>query len=101
MSQELSNVTEDTAAAGPLATPAIPEEAPVRLRRKPRAKPGSLKAWRSARGINQRVAANALGISQTYYSKLEVGTHFPGRKLGKRLSVLTGLPVEVVLGLRS
>jgi DNA-binding XRE family transcriptional regulator len=71
---------------------------PVRVPRKLRARPGSLKAWRVARGINQRTAAQALGMSQAHYSRLERETHFAKPTLAKRLSVLTGLDLEVLLG---
>ena len=80
--------------------PAIPASGPgSRPRRKSRARPGSLKAWRVARGINQRAAADALGISQAYYSKLEREVMYARPKLAKRLRVLTGLSYETLLGI--
>jgi len=78
----------------------IPASGPgSRPRRKSRARPGSLKAWRLRRGINQRTAAEALGISQAYYSKLEREAYYARPKLAQRLRVLTGLSLETLLGI--
>jgi len=86
--------------AAVLGDTAIPLSGPgSRPRRASRARPGSLKAWRVARGVNQRAAAAALGISQTYYSKLERETMHAHPKLAQRLRVLTGVSLEVLLGI--
>jgi len=82
-------------------TPPIPRSGPgSRPRRIQRPRPGSLKAWRQARGINQRMAATALGISQAYFSKLEREVLFAHPKLAQRLKVLTGLSLETLLGIK-
>jgi len=79
---------------------ALEPSAPVeRPKRKSRARPGSLKAWRVARGINQRLAAAALGMTQAKYSRLEREVTYAKPKLAQRLSVLTDVALEVLLGL--
>jgi len=59
----------------------------------------SLAAWRADRGLNQRAAAEFLGITQAYYSKLERGTQTPRPPLAKRLRERTGVPLDVLLGI--
>lgn len=59
----------------------------------------NLKTWRDAERIGQREAAAQLGMSQPFYSRLENGLHYPGRKLAKVISERTGVPLEAVLGL--
>lgn len=63
--------------------------------------PRSLKEWREARDLKQRDAARKLGISQGYYSKLELGIQTPRPKLAKRLMQRTGLALEVLMGIAS
>jgi hypothetical protein len=68
----------------------------------PRTKPhSSLAAWRQELGITQRQAAEQLGISQSYYWKLECGTQplSPRRDILQRLVDITGVPVDVLLRL--
>lgn len=92
MDQPLSFESGPTPSADP------PEPAP-KPKRKSRARPGSLKAWRTARGVNQRVAAEALGITQAMYARLELEQTYARPKLAQRLSVLTDVALEVLLGL--
>lgn len=61
----------------------------------------SLRAWRKAHGFNQAQAADALGISQSYYSKLERHEQAPRRALAKRLMDQTCVPLEVLMGIAS
>jgi transcriptional regulator with XRE-family HTH domain len=63
-----------------------------------RVKPhSSLFAWRRGLGLTQRAAALALGISQSYYWKLERGTVEPRRGILKRLTDVTGVPVDILM----
>lgn len=57
-----------------------------------------LKTWREAIGLNQRDAATLLGISQTYYSRLERGTQPTTGKRAKVIMTKTGVPIEVLVG---
>lgn len=58
----------------------------------------NLKAWREAANLTQRQAAKVLGISQTYYGRLELGTqHAPGKR-AKTITQTTGVPLEVIVG---
>lgn len=57
----------------------------------------TLSAWRRANGFNQEHAARVLGLSQSYYSKLERGLHaLPGDR-AKRITAKTGVPLEVLV----
>lgn len=56
----------------------------------------SLLAWREAHGLNQRDAADHLGITQGAYQKAEVGLVTPRRVALKRIVAITGVPVEVL-----
>lgn len=58
----------------------------------------TLKAWRTARGLNQRDAARLLGMTQSLYSKIELGQNTPRPKRGKNISEKTGVPFETVMG---
>ena len=58
----------------------------------------SLKRWREAFGLNQGQAAQQLGVSPSYYSRLENGEQHPHRTLAKAISDETGVPLETVLG---
>jgi len=40
-----------------------------------RRRPTTLLAWRTAQGISQQAAADVLGLSQSVYSRLEVGKY--------------------------
>lgn len=58
----------------------------------------SLRAWRAALGLNQRDAAQLLGMTQSLYSKIEVGQNAPRPKRGKTIADKTGVPFESVMG---
>ncbi len=58
----------------------------------------SLKAWRTARGLNQRDAAKLLGVSQPVYAQVELGRGRPRAPRGKAISEKTGVSFEVVMG---
>ena len=58
----------------------------------------NLSVWRDAERLNQEAAAQRLGISQNYYSRLERRKQFPRRQLAKVISERTGVPLETVLG---
>lgn len=67
-----------------------------------RVKPhSSLAAWRRAQGYTQRQAADFLGVSQAYYSKLERHDQAPRRDVAKRLTERTGVPLDELLGIAS
>lgn len=58
----------------------------------------SLRAWRAAHTMNQREAAQALGLSQPTYARVEGGRGAPRPERGKRISEKTGVPFEIVMG---
>lgn len=58
----------------------------------------SLKAWRSGERLSQQRAAQILGVTQSYYSRLENGEQFPRRILAARIAAETGVALESVLG---
>lgn len=67
-----------------------------------RVKPqSSLAAWRQAKGFDQRAAARFLGISQSYYSKLERHEQAPRRDMLKALTARTGVPVDELMGMNA
>jgi DNA-binding XRE family transcriptional regulator len=75
---------------------------PKRLRRPQshtRTRAKTLKGWRLLHGLNQRDAARYLGLSQTTYGRLEMGTRFPRPGAAKRLMVLTGLSLATLMGI--
>lgn len=57
-----------------------------------------LKTWRDAKRFNQRQAAKLLGISQTYYGRLERREQLAIGKCAKRITELTGVPLEILVG---
>lgn len=59
----------------------------------------SLKEWRAANDLTQKVAAARLGLRQWDYSRIETRVRAPKPKVAKRISVRTGVPLESVLGL--
>jgi transcriptional regulator with XRE-family HTH domain len=61
----------------------------------------SLAAWRRFHGFSQHDAARVLGISQSYYSKLETHEQSPRRAMMKALTAKTGVPVDALMGLTS
>lgn len=58
----------------------------------------TLKAWRDATNLNQRDAAKLLGISQTYYGRLERGLQIATGRRAKFLREKTGVSIEVLVG---
>lgn len=58
----------------------------------------TLRAWRAARRLSQREAADVVGISQTLYSRLERGTVATKGAIAKRLVLVTGVPLETLVG---
>ncbi|HXU05232.1 MAG TPA: helix-turn-helix transcriptional regulator [Polyangia bacterium] len=59
----------------------------------------SLLAWRTAQGLSQRDAADRLGMTQTSYSRAELGEVCPRKEALKRVIAETGVPLEVLVGL--
>lgn len=57
-----------------------------------------LATWRTAKGLNQRQAAEYLGISQTYYSRLERGVQAARGQQAKAIMQKTGVPLEILVG---
>jgi transcriptional regulator with XRE-family HTH domain len=58
----------------------------------------SLRHWRDENCPDQRSAAEQLGVSQGYYSRLERQKLHPHRTLAKAISDKTGVPIETILG---
>ncbi len=61
----------------------------------------SLKAWREGLGLNQRDAASVFGISQSCWSKIELGIRAPRKDLARRLIAVTGVPADILMGIAS
>jgi DNA-binding XRE family transcriptional regulator len=59
----------------------------------------SLLAWRQARGLSQREAADVLGLTQTSYSRAELGQVCPRKESLRRVIAETGVPLEVLVGI--
>ena len=59
----------------------------------------TLEAWREAANLSQMEAAKLLGISQTYYGRLERGEQVAVREKARNIMAKTGVPVEVLVGL--
>jgi len=59
----------------------------------------NLRAWRRDERLTQAAAAQLLGVSQGFYSKLERGVQFPDRRNAKQISDRAGVPLEAVMGL--
>lgn len=59
----------------------------------------SLRAWRASLAITTREAARRLGISQSCYSKLELGQRQPRRELTRRLIRSTGVSLGSLMGI--
>lgn len=67
-----------------------------------RVKPhSSLRSWRTTMKFTQRQAADYLGISQSYYSKLEAKAQSPRRTIMRELTEKTGVPVDALMGIAS
>lgn len=58
-----------------------------------------LLAWRDGHDLSQAQAASAVGIAQSQWSRFEHGLDYPGPKTAKRISRITGIALEVLLGL--
>jgi len=58
-----------------------------------------LLAWRTAQGLNQRDAAERLGMTQTSYSRAELGEVCPRKDALRRVIAETGVPLEVLVGI--
>lgn len=61
----------------------------------------SLFAWRKDNHLSQQEAAQILGVAQTSYSRLERGERFVKRTKVQQFVELTGVPIEVLLGIAS
>lgn len=57
-----------------------------------------LAAWRRDLGLSQRAAARILGISQTYYSRLERRTQSARGPMAKRILSTANVPLETLVG---
>lgn len=57
-----------------------------------------LKTWRDAKKLSQQQAAELLGISQTFYSRLERRMQAAPGKRAKTIMEKTGVPLEVLVG---
>ena len=68
------------------------------IQRRPRAYP-TLLAWRTANDLSQREAADLLGMTQTSYSRAELGEVCPRKDALKRVLAETGVPLEVLVGI--
>jgi transcriptional regulator with XRE-family HTH domain len=58
----------------------------------------TLKHWRDAAELTQREAADFLGISQSFYNRLEQGLQAAHGKNAKRITERTGVPLEILVG---
>jgi len=58
----------------------------------------SLRAWRLERELSQLDAAALLEISQTLYSRLERGTVSTKGATARRIMLVTGVPLEILVG---
>jgi transcriptional regulator with XRE-family HTH domain len=77
------------------------ESTPKPSRRRLMKPHSSLRAWRRAMGLTQRQAAAHLGISQSYYYKLEAKTQTPRKGVLKTVTARTGVPVDELMGIAS
>lgn len=57
-----------------------------------------LRSWRDAKGFSQRQAAKLLGISQTYYRRLEIREQAASGKRAKTIMAITGVPLAILVG---
>lgn len=63
----------------------------------------NLRTWRLDQRpqLTQRQAAKKLGISQAYLSLIETGMQHPRPQLAKKITDVTGVPLETLLGIAS
>ena len=59
----------------------------------------TLLRFREARKLSQEQAADLVGITQPHWSRLEDGKAAASPKLAKRMTEVTGVPLEVLLGI--
>jgi transcriptional regulator with XRE-family HTH domain len=59
----------------------------------------TLAAWRDDAELSQADAAELAGITQAHWSRLESGDSFCSPKLAQRVSKLTGVSLETLLGI--
>lgn len=57
-----------------------------------------LLTWRRANRFNQRQAARLLGISQTYYGRLERREQVATGRRAKTIMAVTGVPLAILVG---
>ena len=84
--------------------PAAPaDDAPTKYRpkreRTTRTPAKSLKGWRLRHNLDQREAARIIGVSQTTFARMEALKRYPRPSLAKKMRVITGLPIEVIMGI--
>lgn len=70
----------------------------TRQRNRPATGGERLRAWRHARAITQRDAAQLLGTSASHLSLLERNLRCASPRLAARLAAITGVPVLALLG---
>lgn len=59
----------------------------------------NLHAFREAHGLSQREAARQFGVSQSCWSKIELGQRIPRKELMEKLMTEAGVPLEVLAGI--
>ena len=57
-----------------------------------------LATWRAAQGLSQMEAAQLLGMSQGFYSRCERRVQALPGKSAKRVMLVTGVSLEVLVG---
>jgi DNA-binding XRE family transcriptional regulator len=86
-----------------VAPAAPPSDAPTkyqpRRERTTRTPAKSLKGWRLRHNLDQREAARIIGVSQTTFARMENLKRYPRPSLAKRMKVITGLSIEVIMGI--
>lgn len=65
--------------------------------RMPRPYP-NLYTWRTSNHLNQREAAELLGLTQSTYSRIETGRQPAKGKRARAIMETTGVPLEVLVG---
>jgi transcriptional regulator with XRE-family HTH domain len=64
----------------------------------PQTRHRSLRAYRRAKHLTQREAADQVEISQVAWSRLERGLRRPRPLLAKKLNQITGVPLTTLFG---
>lgn len=92
-----------TPEAPPAGARAAAQPRPVKFHgrhdRTTRTKAQSLRGWRLRHNLDQREAAKILGLSQSAYARFELGKRFPRPRAANRIRIITGLSLEVILGI--